>query len=162
MKLKPAYFVIFILFFSGILCSQTKTLKFDMKYQIQKNNFVIVNDSTHHRMGLATGTGNALFSDGTNAGVSVYFIYDYTGGNGNFAEYDVLTFADSSTITIQSIGQSMGSVQGKDPLFSAIVTVIGGTGAYNGYTGEGSMTGNRQEALKDGVQVKLSFNVTLK
>ncbi len=133
-----------------------------MKYQVTKNNSFVVNDSLHHKMGVATGTGNALFADGTNAAVTVYFIYDYTGGNGNFTEYDVLTFSDSSTITIQAVGQSMGSFRGKDPLFSATVTVAGGTGAYDGVTGEGSMTGNRQEALKDGVTVKLSFTVNIR
>ena len=100
--------------------------------------------------------------DGTNASVKVFFVYDYTGGNGNFTEYDVLTFADSSTITVQAIGQSMGSFRGKDPLFSAVVTVIGGTGVYDSITGDGSMTGNRSEALKDGVQVKLSFTINIK
>ena len=150
------------LLLTAVVFAQPKTLKFDMKYQVQKNNFAIVNDSLHHRMGMATGVGNALFLDGTNASVDVYFIYDYFGGNGNFTEYDVLTFADSSSITIQSLGQSMGSFKGKDPLFSAVVTVIGGTRAYDGVTGDGSMTGNRSDALKDGVQVKLSFTVNLK
>ena len=154
-------FLLFLVFTAAVF-AQTRTLKFDMRYQIQKNDFAIVNDSLHHRMGLATGTGNALFNDGTNASVNVIFIYDYTGGNGNFTEYDVLTFPDSSTITVQSIGQSMGSFRGKDPLFSAVVTVVGGTGVYDDVKGDGSMTGNRSEALKDGVQVKLSFTVNIK
>jgi hypothetical protein len=162
MKLKIGLVLVLLTFVFNYLSAQPRTLKFDMKYQVQKNDVVIVNDSTHHRMGLATGTGNALFADGTNAGVRVFFIYDYTSGNGNFTEYDVLTFADSSTITVQAVGQSMGSVRGKDPLFSAVVSVIGGTGVYDGVTGDGSMTGNRQEALKDGVTVKLSFTVNLK
>ncbi len=162
MRLKTGLVLFLIAFAFNYLSAQPRTLKFDMKYQVQKNDMVIVNDSTHHRMGLATGTGNALLADGTNAGVRVFFIYDYISGNGNFTEYDVLTFPDSSTITVQSVGQSMGSFRGKDPLFSAVVTVIAGTGVYDGLTGDGSMTGNRQEALKDGVVVKLSFTVNLK
>ncbi len=162
MKNQLATLLMFLVLTSGSIYAQPKTLKFDMRYQVSKNDVAIVNDSLHHRMGLATGTGNALFADGTNAAVSVYFVYDYTSGNGSFIEYDILTFPDNSTITVQSLGQSMGSFQGKDPLFSATVTVIGGTGIYDGYTGDGSMTGNRQEALKDGVTVKLSFTVKLK
>jgi hypothetical protein len=162
MKTKLSFLFVLLLVSANILNAQPNTLKFDMKYQVQKNDFVIVNDSLHHRMGLATGSGNALLLDGSNASVKVYFIYDYTGGNGNFAEYDVLMFQDSSTITLQSLGQSIGSVKGKDPLFSAVVTVTGGTGVYDGVTGDGSMSGNRDEALKDGVVVKLSFTVNLK
>ncbi len=154
----------FLIFLLGVCYagSQSKTLKFDMRYQVQRNDHVFVNDSLHHIMGLATGSGNALFADGTNAAVAVFFVYDYTGGNGNFTEYDILTFKDGSTLTIQSAGQSMGSYKGKDPLFSAIVAVTGGTGMYDGAAGDGSMTGNRQEALNEGVTVKLSFNLKLK
>jgi hypothetical protein len=159
---KLKYFLLFMLLLICAAHAQPKTLKFDMKYQVQKNDFAVVSDSLHHRMGLATGSGNALFADGTNASVKVFFVYDYTGGNGNFTEYDVLTFPDNSTITVQSIGQSMGSFRGRDPLFSANVSVVGGTGLYDGTSGDGSMTGNRQEALKDGAIVKLSFTVNIK
>lgn len=161
MKVKFLSFLL-VLFVTGTLVSQPKTLKFDMKYRIDKIDNVVVSDSLHHKMGLASGTGVALLSDGSSATVSIYFIYDYTGGNGSFTEYDILTFPDGSTLTVQAIGQTMGSFQGKDPLFSATVSVIGGTGKYDGYSGDGSMTGNRQEALKDGATVKLSFTVNLK
>ena len=162
MKIKIGLILFILVISFNYLAAQSKTLKFDMRYQVSKNDVAIVNDSLHHRMGLATGSGNALFADGTNAAVSVFFVYDYTSGNGSFIEYDILTFPDNSTITVQSLGQSMGSFQGKDPLFSATVSVIGGTGSYNGAAGDGSMTGNRQEALKDGVTVKLSFTINLK
>ena len=162
MNIKFGLIIFVLIILVNVLDAQPKNLKFDMRYQIKRNDFVIVNDSTHHRMGMATGNGNALMADGTNASVSVYFVYDYISGNGNFIEYDVLTFPDNSTLTVQSVGQSIGSFKGKDPLFSASVLIIGGTGNYDGATGDGSMTGNRQEALNEGVVVKLSFTVKLK
>lgn len=146
----------------GISSAQQKNLKFDMKYQILTNDFLVVNDSLDHKMGVASGSGSVSMKDGTTAGVKVFFNYDYTSGNGYFTEYYILTFADSSKMTIQAQGKSMGSVEGKDPLFTADVSVTDGTGIYAGAQGSGSMTGNRRDELKQGTVVKLSFNIRLK
>jgi hypothetical protein len=142
--------------------AQQKNLKFDMKYQILTNDFLVVSDSLDHKIGSASGSGSASMKDGTTAGVKVFFIYDYTSGNGYFTEYYVLTFPDSSKMTIQAQGKSMGSVKGEDPLFTADVTVTDGTGIYAGVQGSGNMTGNRRDELKQGTIVKLSFTIKLK
>lgn len=142
--------------------SQTKEMKFDMKYQIERNDFILVNDTLNHKIGIASGTGSAMFSDQTSAYVQAYFIYDYVNGNGDFIEYYTITLQDSSTLTIQAKGKSMGSTDESAPLFSANLIVTGGTGIYTGYTGQGSMTGNRKHILEDGSIVKLSFSVTIK
>ncbi len=162
MKIKIRYIFLLSLAAAAASFSQSKNLKIDMRYQILSNDFLIVNDSLDHKIGSASGSGSASMKDGTTAGVKVYFIYDYTSGNGFFTEYYVLTFPDSSKMTIQAQGKSMGSVEGKEPLFSADVSVIDGTGIYAGTQGSGSMTGNRRDELKSGTIVKLSFNINLK
>jgi len=139
--------------------SQTKELKFDMKYQIISNDFLIINDSLNHKIGKAAGTGSALFKDGTNAEVRIFFIYDYVKGNGDFIEYYLLTFPDESTLTIQAKGRSFGSTDESMPLFTAQVIIAGGTGAYANFKGTGGMSGNRKNILESGSIVKLSFDI---
>jgi hypothetical protein len=162
MNIKIGCILLLNLLIVNFSSAQQRSLKFDMKYQVISNNFLIVNDSLDHKMGSAAGSGIAMMRDGTNAEVKIFFIYDYTSGNGNFTEYYILTFPDGSKITIGVQGKSMGSVEGKDPLFSGTVNVIGGTGIYDGAQGYGSMTGNRRDELKSGTVVKLSFDITLK
>jgi hypothetical protein len=162
MKIKIiALIIVVVICVSGVF-AQPKTLKFDLKYQIKEYYTVVVNDTLNHNMGLATGTGNAIMPSGTNATVNVFFTFDYTGGNGYFNEYAVLTFPDSSTVTIQAIGQSKGSVHGKNPLFTADVSILRGTGKYKDISGSGTMTGNRQEEVKTGSIVKLSYTINIK
>jgi hypothetical protein len=144
------------------LSSQPKDLKFDMKYQITSNDFLVVNDTLNHKIGKAEGSGSAAFSDESDASVKVYFIYDYTNGNGDFIEYYNLTFKDGSTLTVKAKGRSLGSTDESMPLFQADVSVTGGTGIYEGAKGTGSMSGNRKNILESGSTVKLSFLIRLK
>ena len=102
---------IFLLFFligsaSGLF-SQTKDLKFDMKYQITSNDFLVVNDTLNHKIGKAEGSGSAAFSDESGASVKVFFIYDYTNGNGG-TEIDLddenhTIILDTDTLTITNL-----------------------------------------------------------
>jgi hypothetical protein len=133
-----------------------------MKYGITNNDYILVNDTNDHRIGKASGEGSVLFGDGVNAKVKVYFVYDYVRGNGNFTEYYDISFIDGSTLTVQAVGQAVGSSNGIAPLFTGSVSITGGSGKYEGVYGEGSMTGNRNEALNDGATVKLSFTINLK
>lgn len=158
--------ILFVLFFLNILIisclSQNKELRFDMKYQINNNDFTIINDSSEHKIGKATGSGSAMIKDGGSAEVKVYFIYDYVKGNGDFIEYYYMTFQEGSTLTIRAKGRSFGSTDESMPLFNAQVQITGGTGTYANVTGSGSFSGNRKDALENDAIVKLSFNITTK
>ena len=162
MKIKIGCILLLNLLIVSFCSAQQKNLKLDMKYQILSNNFQVVNDSLDHKLGVATGSGSAMLKDGSNADVKVFFIYDYFAGDGNFTEYYVVTLTDGSKISIKAEGKSIGSLNGKDPLFSAKVTVYGGTGIYDSAHGYGTMTGNRREELISGTIVKLSFDIILK
>jgi hypothetical protein len=156
----------YVAFLLTVLCievqSQSRELKFDMKYQVNNNDFTIINDSTDHKIGKATGNGSAMVKDGSSAEVKVYFIYDYVKGNGEFIEYYYMTFQDGSTLTIRAKGRSFGSTDESMPLFNAQVQITGGTGTYANISGSGSFSGNRKDALENGAIVKLSFNITTK
>ena len=153
---------ILILFTALSVYSQGKELRLEMKYQINNNDFTIINDSSDHKIGKATGNGSALIKDGGSAEVKVYFIYDYVKGNGDFIEYYNMTFQDGSTLTIRAKGRSFGSTDESMPLFNAQVQITGGTGTYANVSGSGSFSGNRKDALENGAVVKLSFNIATK
>jgi len=157
--------IIFLFYLTLSFClnlsAQTKDLKFEMKYQIYSNDYLIVTDTINHKVGKAAGTGSVLFDDGSTALVKVFFIYDYINGNGDFIEYYCLTFPDSSTLTLQAKGKSFGSSDESMPLFTAQVNVTGCSGIYAGYKGSGNFTGNRRNVLENGSIVKLSFDISL-
>jgi hypothetical protein len=142
--------------------SQSNTLKFDLKYEIISNDYFTVNDTLNHKIGKAAGTGSVIFSDGTQGIMKVCFIYDYTGGNGDFTEYYNITLTDGSELTVQAKGQSLGSKTDYSPIFTGKVTITGGSGIYEGRNGDGTVTGNRNESLTEGAIVKLSFTINTK
>jgi len=170
MTSKITAFIVLMLILAASVKAQSSSgyafqnnLKFDMKYRVLGNNFLIIDDVPNHKIGMATGVGSLIFKDGSGANVKVNFIYDYTEGNGEFDEYYTITFPDSSRLTLSAAGKTIGSsVNGSDPLFSEDITVTGGTGTYFGAKGDGSATGNRREALENDAIVKLSFDVTIR
>jgi hypothetical protein len=156
-KLFFASTIFAILIYCDTSFSQTSKLIFGVKYQIKNINIEYVNDVPNHKMGVAFGTGLAFMRDGSSANVSVYFVFDYTEGNGNFIENYVIQMADSSKISIKAEGTSFGSVD--EPMFNATVTIMGGTGEYAGIKGKGKMSGNRRSQLDDKAMVNLSFEL---
>ena len=157
-------FIILVLIFGSIsfnAFAQQNSLKLDLKYEITKNDFITVNDTTNHVLGFAEGSGSVIFNDGKQGTVSVYFVYDYLFGNGDFTEYyDIIRNDDGSKLTLQAKGKSVGSSNGYAPLFTGSVIITGGNGVYEGLYGEGSCTGNRNESLTDGAKVKMSFTIS--
>jgi hypothetical protein len=161
--MKIYQFTFFILLFPILSFAQPNTLKFDIKYEIISNDCLTVEDTANHFIGKAAGTGAVIFADGSQGTVKVFFIYDYINGNGNFTEYyDITMLADTSKLTVQAKGHSVGSSQdGSSPLFTGAVTITGGSGKFEGIYGTGSVTGNRNKSLEYGAKVKMSFNIQL-
>jgi hypothetical protein len=130
---------------------------FGVKYQIKNLNYEVLEDSPNHKMGLAHGVGLAYLKDGTFANVNVYFVFDYINGGGNFIENYIIQFKDSSIISLKAEGNSYGTES--DPLFSAKVIILKGTGSYANIKGDGKMTGNRKKNLDESATVNLSFEI---
>ena len=108
-------------------------------------------------MGVAYGVGLAYVKDGSQANVNVYFVFDYIDGNGSFIENYVIQLSDGSRICIKADGTSFGSAE--EPMFNANVTILSGTGEYEGIKGKGKMTGNRRSQLDDKATVNLTFDL---
>lgn len=145
---------------SNSLFAQTNKISFGMKYQVKSLNYEYVDDVPNHKMGVAWGTGFSYMKDGSNAKVNVFFVFDYIDGIGSFIENYVIEFSDSSKLFLKSEGNSFGS--DTDPLFNAKVTLVNGTGIYEGIKGTGKMTGNRRTQLEDKATVNLSFELEYK
>jgi hypothetical protein len=159
--MKKLLFVILIISAAiGSGYGQSENLKFALRYSIKNNYFESVNSATNHKMGVAKGTGIALLKSGTTINVDVFFIYDYINGAGTFIENYVLNFSNNSKITIRADGISYGSES--DPLFTATLTITGGTGEYTGIKGSGKLNGDRRQALKENTIVNMDFDIDYK
>ena len=139
---------------------QTENLNFALKYNIKNNYYETVSSTTNHKMGVAKGNGIALMKTGLTVNVDIFFIYDYINGAGTFIENYVMNFSDSSKITLKAIGISYGSES--DPLFTANVTITGGTGEFTGIKGSGKLTGDRRQELVENAVVKMDFEIEYK
>jgi len=158
--MKKLIFISLVIFFALISLSsfaQTNKLRFGLKYQIKSLNYEIVDDIPNHKMGVSHGVGIAYMKDGSQANVNIYFVFDYTDGNGNFIENYVVQINEISKITIKAEGTSFGSAD--DPMFNANVTIMNGTGEYDGIKGKGKMSGNRRSQLDDKATVNLTFEL---
>ena len=87
---------------------------------------------------------------------------DYVSGTGPFGGYVTVTRSDGTQLAWSVSGwatapsDQAGTANAK---FAGTLTVIGGSNAYEGAVGTGSMTGYRKSAL--GSPVQLTFTVTV-
>lgn len=86
---------------------------------------------------------------------------EYVDGSGPFNGYITLTRADGAKLglRVQGSALSLATTGTAEARFSGNVTVIGGSGAFAGATGIGTMTGTRQSALGSPVQLLLRLTV---
>ena len=80
--------------------------------------------------------------DGSVGAVKFTFTDDYTKGTGTFSTYFNITLKDGSTLWWKGTGQ--GKPDGTTTIFPEFpITVLSGTGKFEGAKGDGSQTGVR-------------------
>ena len=84
---------------------------------------------------------------------------NYRSGNGPFTGFTTLTFPDGSTLALYMQGETVASNDGTNAAFTATMSVIDGTGTYEGAKGAGTFTGTRDASL--GTAITSAFDVTL-
>lgn len=87
---------------------------------------------------------------------------DYVDGSGPFSGFVTFTRSDGTRLAISVTGwaTSPPTPGTAKTSFSGSVRVIGGSGAYKGATGAGTMTGYRKSDL--GSPVQLTFDLTIR
>jgi hypothetical protein len=94
------------------------------------------------------------------ANIDFLAIVEYVNGSGPFYGVVTVTRADGSSIVFSANGRSISAGVGTtDARFTGQATVLGGSGAFAGATGTGTMTGFRKAAL--GGQVRMTFRLTV-
>lgn len=89
-----------------------------------------------HAVGLMQQRGFAFYEDGDVATVNAWLTFERSGAETNYRGYAVYTFMDGTTKTGRFIGT--GDPRGKQ---TGKFTIEGGSGRYEGITGEGTFTG---------------------
>src|SRR4029077_274023 len=96
--------------------------------------------------------GLAFLQDGSVAGAILNATTDYTKGAGTFLAYWHLTLDDGSTLYWKWNGQA--KVEGKTTTFpESPVTIISGTGKFEGAKGDGTQKGARVAPLAVGAHL---------
>ena len=87
---------------------------------------------------------------------------DYVDGSGDFGGLITVTRSDGTTLAFSATGDAMSppGTGTEDTHFAGALSVIGGTGAYKGASGIGTMSGFRKSAL--GSPVTLTFDLRVR
>ena len=127
-----------------------ETLKFRAIVHATSVQSQDVGDVDGHLISVGRFSGLASFPDGTVGTTYFVFVTDYIKGSGTFTTHNNLMLNDGSVLWYKLNGttkvdeQTISRSQGT-------VTVIGGTGKYEGAKGDGTLTGVRVPGLATGV-----------
>jgi hypothetical protein len=140
----------------GVICCCASTiaradevLKFRMFLHANSVQTQEVGDVDGHTMSLGRFSGLASFPDGSVGTVNDTFTNDYIKGTGAGLNYFNLTLKDGSTLWWT--GTARGRPDGTTTIFPEFpVSVLRGTGRFEGAKGDGSQTGVRLTPLSAG------------
>jgi len=120
-----------------------------------------VGDVDGHMLGLGRYSGLASFSDGSTGTANFVFTNDYTKGNGTNLAYFNITFKDGSVLRYKASGTAR--VEGTTTVFpEGPISVIGGTGRFEGAKGDGSQGGARLTPLAAGAELYIDVVINVK
>ena len=138
-----------------------ETLKFRATAHATSVQSQDVGDVDGHLISVGRFSGLASFPDGTVGTTYFVFVTDYIKGSGTFTTHNNLTLNDGSVLWYKLNGttkvdeQTISRSQGT-------VTVLGGTGKYQGAKGDGTITGVRVPGLATGVNRYDDFVINVK
>jgi hypothetical protein len=135
------------------------TLTFRLVTHVTAVHSLDVGDVSGHAASLARFSGLAFLPGGAVGTVSFVSASDYTNGAGAFTLYPIITFDDGAVLWLRSVGT--GTVDGQRTRFVGTLTVVGGTGRFEGAKGDGTLTGTRYTHLSVGADLVSDYTVTL-
>jgi hypothetical protein len=129
-----------------------EVLKFRIVSHIASVQIANVGDVEGHALSVGRQEGLAFLSDGSVGAAVLTATTDYTKGAGTFLAYWNLTLDDGSTIWWKWPG--LAEVEGTTTTFpEGPVTIISGTGKFEGAKGDGTQKGVRVAPLAVGVHL---------
>jgi hypothetical protein len=120
-----------------------------------------VGDVDGHTMSVGRYSGLASFPDGSVGTVNFTFTTDYIKGSGTYSTYYNVTLKDGSTLWWKGSGPA--KTDGTTTVFpDAPVSVLRGTGRFEGAKGEGTTNGARLTPLATGAELYVDAVINVK
>jgi hypothetical protein len=149
--------------FFGALCTARadETLKFRLVMHVTAVQTQEVGDVDGHVLGVGRYSGLATFPDGSVGTASISFGNEGIKGDGTFFSYFNLTLKDGSTLWWKGTG--LTKPEGKTTIFPEFpVSVLSGTGRFEGAKGDGIQAGVRLTPLSAGADLYADVLINVK
>jgi hypothetical protein len=144
------------------LARADETVKFRLVMHVTGVQTQEVPDVDGHTMSVIKFSGLASFPDGAVGTASLVATTDYIKGSGTFSNYVTVTSKDGSTITYK-MTNAPAKPDGATTVFpEAPVTIVRGTGRWDGAKGDGSQSGARLTPLASGAELYADSVLNLK
>ena len=146
---------------AGSIASADEVLKFRMIVHATSVQTQEVGDVDGHVLGVGRYSGLATFPDGSVGTANFTFTIDYIKGAGTYSTYFNVTLKDGSALWIKGAGPA--KPDGTTTVFpEAPVSVLRGTGRFEGAKGDGTLTGVRVTPLAAGAELYNDFVINVK
>jgi hypothetical protein len=120
-----------------------------------------VGDVDGHTMSVGRYSGLASFPDGSVGTINFTFTTDYIKGAGTFLTYYTLTLKDGSALSYKQSGTA--KLEGTTTIFpDAPLTVLRGTGRFEGAKGDGTSNGARLTPIAVGAELYVDVAINVK
>jgi hypothetical protein len=138
-----------------------ETVKFRLVMHATSVQTQEVGDVDGHVLGIAHYSGLASLSDGSIGTANFTATIDYVKGAGTYSTYYNLTLKDGSTLWIKGTGPA--KPDGTTTIFPETpVSVLRGTGRFEGAKGDGTSMGARLTPLSTGAELYNDFIINVK
>jgi hypothetical protein len=138
-----------------------ETVKFRLVMHATSVQTQEVGDVDGHVLGIAHYSGLASLSDGSIGTANFTAAIDYVKGAGTYSTYYNLTLKDGSTLWIKGTGPA--KPDGTTTIFPETpVSVLRGTGRFEGAKGDGTSMGARLTPLSTGAELYNDFIINVK
>jgi hypothetical protein len=139
-----------------------ETLKYRLIMHITQIQTLEVGDVEGHTMSVLHYSGLASFADGSVGTANLTAETDYIKGSGTFTAYYTVALKDGSTITYKSTN-APARLDGSITNFpEAPVSIVRGSGRFNGATGDGAGSGQRLTPLTVGAELYIDVTLNVK
>jgi hypothetical protein len=146
---------------SSIIARSDEVLKFRIVMHATSIQSQEVGDVDGHTVSVGRYSGLASFPDGSVGTASFTFTTDYTKGAGTFFSYFTMTLKDGSTLWWKGTGPAQPD--GTSTIYPEFpVSVLRGTGRFEGAKGDGRQKGARVTPLSAGAELYADAEISLK